>query len=123
MRNRCFSDACLEAPVAGLMLLSEEEGVGGKGPLGGGNGAVPHPTPTLALAEVLLGSGDAGMGVNLGNPEGLPLVPLNEADGGGDSLTPPSSSGLGGRLLEGGGLLGAITDSLNPLPVIDPRLA
>jgi len=103
------------------MLLSEEEGVGGKGPLGGGNGAVPHPT--LALAEVLLGSGDAGIGVNLGNPEGLPLVPLNEVEGGGDSLSPPSSSGLGGRLLEGGGLLGAITDSLNPLPVIDPRLA
>jgi hypothetical protein len=109
-----LNEVCLDIPpesfVVLLLLIS---GVGGKGPFGGGNGAVPA-----------LRSGEAGIGFSLDNLDCPTLILLDEADGGGDWLPSysPTSSGLGGKLVEGGGLLGAIMDSLNPLPAIEVRL-
>lgn len=99
MRKRFLNDVRLEAPVECRLLLfttpSELVGVGGRGPRGGGKGAV-------------LGSGEAGIGLRVDDREP-------------DARLYSTSSGRGGKSFEGGGLLGAIIDSLNPLPATDAR--
>lgn len=114
IRNRCFSEACFVsvAPVeGGLALVSDwfsgfsasVEGKGGKGPKGGGKGAV-------------FGSGEAGIGFNRNNRT-FPALNLREE---GD-LRHTVSSGRGGKLVDGGSLLGAIIDNLKFFPALETR--
>jgi hypothetical protein len=114
IRNRFFSEACFVnvPPVEGWLALESDEfggysagieGKGGKGPKGGGKGAI-------------LGSGEAGIGFNRNNRT-FPALNLREE---GD-LCHTVSSGRGGKFVDGGGLLGAIMDNLKPFPALETR--
>lgn len=100
IRNLSLNDVPLETPVECRWLVfvvpSAGMGVGGRGPRGGGKGAP-------------FWSDDTGIGLRVDNRE--PDVRSYSS----------VSSGRGGRLFEGGGLLGAIIDNLKPLPAIDAR--